>query len=62
LAEAPAVWRTIMIDDAHLIVTEAVDPVFIEEEPGILDEKISHVGLAEIEHQPTGMPSVGKIK
>jgi hypothetical protein len=50
LAEAPAVGRAIVIDDAHLIVTEAVEPIFIEEELGIVDEKIAHFGLAEVEH------------
>ena len=62
LAEAPAVWRAIVIDDAHLIIAEAVEPVFIEEELGILDQKIAHFGLAEVEHEPTGMAFVGKIQ
>ena len=62
LAKAPAVGRAIMINDAHLIVAEAVEPIFLEEELGIVDEEIAHFGLAEVEHQPTGMAFVGKIE
>jgi hypothetical protein len=62
LAEAPAMGRAIVIDDAHLVIAEAVEAIFIEEELGVLDEEIAHLGLAEVEHKPTGMAFVGKIE
>ena len=43
LAKPPSVRRTVVIDDAHLVVTESVDTVFVEKECGVLDEEILHL-------------------
>jgi hypothetical protein len=58
LAKLPSVRRTVVIDDAHLIITESVDAVFVEKECGVLDEEILHLRLGEVEHEATGMSLV----
>lgn len=60
LAKRPTVRHTVVVDDADLIVAEAIDAVFVEEEARVLDQEVAHLGLAEIEDQPTGMPMLEK--
>ena len=58
LAKAPAVWRSIVIDHAHLIVSKAVDAVFIQKKLRVLDQEVPYLRLRVVEHQPAGMTFV----
>ena len=62
LAEAPAVRRAVVIDDADLVVAEAVDAVLVEKELRVLDEEVAHLRFAEVEHQPARMSFVGEVQ
>ena len=55
LAKTPAVRRAVMIDDAHLVVAEAIDAIFIKKELRVLNQEVAHFGLAEVEHKAAGM-------
>ena len=62
LAKTPAVRRAVVVDHAHLIVAEPIDAIFIEEESGVLDEKVAHFRFAEIKDQPAGVSAVGEVE
>src|SRR5438105_15359709 len=62
LAKAPAVWRAIMIDHAHLVIAKTVDTVFIQKKLGVLDQKVPYLRLGVVEHQPAGMTFVSEIE
>ena len=62
LAETPAVGRAVVVDDAHLIVAEAIDAVLVEKELRVLDEEVAHLRFAEVEHQSAGMSLVGEVQ
>ena len=54
--------RAIVVDDAHLIVAQAVDPIFIEKKLCVLNQKVANLRLAEVEHQSSGMPDIGEVE
>jgi len=62
LAEAPAVGCAVVVDHAHLVIAETVDSIFLQEEPGVLDEEVAHLGFAEIEHQTAGVTAVEEVE
>ncbi len=62
LAKPPSVRRAVVIDDAHLVVTESVDTVFIEKEFRVLDKEIPHLRLGEVEDEASGMALVREIE
>src|SRR5688572_5000047 len=62
LAEPPAVRCAIVVDDAHLIVAEAIHPVFIKEESCIVDQELSNLGFAKVKNESAGMPFLEKVK
>jgi hypothetical protein len=51
-----------MIDDADLIVTEAIHAIFAQEELGVLDEEVSDIGFAEVKDETTGVPFVEEVE
>ena len=62
LTEAPALRRTVVVDQANLVVAEAVDTVFVEEESGVLNQEIAHLRLDEIEYEAARMAFIRKVE
>src|SRR3954447_21499388 len=54
--------RAVVVDDADLIVAEAVDPVLVEVELRILDQEVADLGLAEVEDLAAGMISSVEVE
>ena len=53
LEEPPAVSGVGVHDHADLVVAEAVDVVFLEEKPGVVDEELADFGPGEGEAEST---------
>ena len=62
LAEAPAVRRAVVVDDADLVVAEAVDAILVEQELRVLNEEVAHFRFAEVEHEAARVSFVGEVE
>src|SRR5688572_32964916 len=62
LAEAPTMWCAVVIDNADLVVPEAVDAVFVEKERRVANEKVAHLRFSEVEHQSARMTLVAEVQ
>ena len=50
------------VDDRHFVEAEAIDVVFVEEEAGVVDEELPHLGLPVRVHQAAGPSLVREIE
>ena len=52
----------VIVDHRDLIVTKAIDMVFINKEAGVIDQELSDFVFPIREHQAAGMTLIGKVQ
>src|SRR5713101_4485256 len=60
LTKIPAFPIAVAVDNAHFVIAEAVNAIFIEQEERVINKKLSHAVTLEIENIPARPGFVGE--